>query len=197
MPSKPSVLPGEYSPNSPRPRKRNKSSAPQSGKDSKNTGTKPSGVPSNKPSGTMSNDPSPVGRYKSLAKAFKKPGMQAGESDAVAAIMKKRGVSESEAQAIGARRTAKGLNVAGISGPNAKQKQAGRKPVKNPDPAFNKPGGPTKTPPADPNMPKPVPASTGGAPVSAVKKLNRPGSGKPVTKGRPVKMTGSGGKVYK
>lgn len=142
-------------------------------------------LPKGKPDMPLPTEPGPMEGYNKLKNAFKKPGMQPGEKEAIAKIMKNRGVSAKEARAIGKRRTSKGLTTAGVRGPggnpNWAKSRSGRVGGNTgPFPGGDAPSG-TK-----PDSGYPVPGS-----------VSSPARKVPRGKGRPVKMTGSGGKVYK
>lgn len=77
----------------------------------------PGGISKPKPKpGPISNDPAPT-PYKSLKQAFKKPGLQAGEKDAISRIAANREVSRKDARKIALNRTSKGLSIKGSVGP--------------------------------------------------------------------------------
>lgn len=143
-------------------------------------------LPKGKPDMPLPTEPGPMEGYNKLKNAFKKPGMQPGEKEAIAKIMKNRGVSAKEARAIGKRRTSKGLTTAGVKGPGGNPNWAKSRSGRiggntGPFPGGDAPSG-TK-----PDSGYPVPSSRSSSPAPK----------RPPSKGRPVKMTGSGGKVYK
>jgi len=98
----------------------------------------------------LPSDPAPS-EYNGLKKAFKKPGLQPGEKDAITRIAANRGVDRKAARKIALNRTSKGLSIKGTPGPAGlgKKEPKVRVPV---DPQFSMGKRPTPKEPTDPTV---------------------------------------------